>query len=773
MKIKSIVTKETIITICNRVIDWSVWLILILVPGYFAFFQENFNIFELNKELVLVTLLSLAWSAVLVRMALRKTIRIQGNAKLWWMLGTLLALIIFNALIALDLTASFFGSYMRLQGSLIFIYYWLWMILLLIYLRDKSQIKASLIAVALGATPVLLYALAQRFGYDPLVWGESGMSRAFSSLGQPNFLGAYVAMGLFLTGALLITIKQRIVQALVGILLLMQLAVLVFTYSRSAWLAVISGLVLIGFLILLKRRLFKLTISLILIIVVSISTLVVFNQELSRQNLFQQNRIAQLFLSSFNVRTDGGSSKARMNIWQSGWLIYRDSSVYRQLVGYGKESQAQLYVRHYAINWAYYERINSFADRAHNIILDTLLEYGLLGLIIFAGLNIFIFWSAVTFYFYSPDLTAGRQALLLLAGAMAYFVANLFGFSMTTHYVYYYFLLMILYVISNVDQVREFKITFSAILLWPLIMSLIIFNALIVWQNYYAFIIADHYLIQAKRAEAKLDCQNSLNNINQVFRWMPTVGFFKEQYLMMYINCLPSNKGHADFSKLIENIQIQLENINQPERDYGILNGVANTYSQLGQYVDSKYYNQADYYYQQLLVMSPNLLISHYNYGRMKIWAGDNESAIRILNEALTKAPDYSNAEALGYRTDGRNFILTIRASLADAYFNVKDYRLALENYLIIAEYVDNADISIKISDTYCALKNEVKCQEYFQMALTKTPDSPEAKIRLAEYFLAKKNYEQAWVNADAVLRVDKANIRAKKVMTELEKINQ
>jgi O-antigen ligase len=106
---------------------------------------------------------------------------------------------------------------------------------------------------------VSLYALLQYLGLDFFLWSEtpSVTGRAFSSLGQPNFLGHFLAINIpIIIFSLVFLTKKKFYKFLVFLVLLLNLSALVISLSRAAWLALFFGLIFsfLVFLIIKKKK---------------------------------------------------------------------------------------------------------------------------------------------------------------------------------------------------------------------------------------------------------------------------------------------------------------------------------------------------------------------------------------------------------------------------------------------------------------------------------------------------------------------------------------
>ncbi|MEZ5247217.1 MAG: O-antigen ligase family protein [Acidimicrobiales bacterium] len=103
---------------------------------------------------------------------------------------------------------------------------------------DRVRLRVLANGVSFGGIPVALYAVAQRAGLDPL-WDEIPGGRVFSTIGQTNSLGAYLALVLPISlGLAIVGGRRTIGWIVVGI----QGAALVLTESRGGYLGMVIGL---------------------------------------------------------------------------------------------------------------------------------------------------------------------------------------------------------------------------------------------------------------------------------------------------------------------------------------------------------------------------------------------------------------------------------------------------------------------------------------------------------------------------------------------------
>jgi O-antigen ligase len=135
---------------------------------------------------------------------------------------------------------------------------------------------------ALGWTPDQSLQASQVIpGADP---GSIGSYRIISTFAGPNQLGIYLSSLILLAASAWVIFKAKKERLILGLLLIVFLVPLYFTYSRSAWLALIAGLITIVIFTLTRKYLIYGLIAIVGIIFVGI-LIIIFG----RNNPFIEN----------------------------------------------------------------------------------------------------------------------------------------------------------------------------------------------------------------------------------------------------------------------------------------------------------------------------------------------------------------------------------------------------------------------------------------------------------------------------------------------------
>ena len=315
-----------------------------------------------------------------------------------------------TALSAQPLT-SFFGSFDRSIG-------WLTLaagaVLLLSgadLLTDERRRERVITMLCLGAMIPCAYFLLQRVGLDPITWtalGEPG-----STLASPTFVGGYLVI---VAPLVLYRVTRCAGGASLGYacglaLLLIVCAATVLTTIRGPMLGLVAALLTFALAARLRRRFGRTEIlAAIGILVAAVALAVVATGGSGAAGL-------QRFL---NIARAGDSSLERVTVWRDAMHIPLADPM-RALFGYGPEMQS-VALEHGEATVRLTQ--NQQWDRAHDLVLDTWLTTGIVG-VATLGLAIGLAIHAA--------LLARHTHRLLAAGILAALVGHLVEASFAFH----------------------------------------------------------------------------------------------------------------------------------------------------------------------------------------------------------------------------------------------------------------------------------------------------------------------------------------------------
>ncbi len=156
---------------------------------------------------ILVLLILTVWTCKILIFREHKFVR----AVLDWPVASYMLACTIATLTSVHVLLSFMGFYGRYEG-LSTIYVWgLLFFTVTNFIKTKEQFRRIFFTVISAATLMSIYGIIQRMGKDPYAWGGViTWHRVIATIGQPNFLAAYVIMAFFFGLSLLVMDKRRI-----------------------------------------------------------------------------------------------------------------------------------------------------------------------------------------------------------------------------------------------------------------------------------------------------------------------------------------------------------------------------------------------------------------------------------------------------------------------------------------------------------------------------------------------------------------------------------
>ncbi|MFH0942561.1 MAG: O-antigen ligase family protein [Candidatus Beckwithbacteria bacterium] len=397
----------------NKLIAWSFYLLLIIVPLILT--PYNYELFEFNKLLTVYFLTLIISGAWVIKMLYQKKLIFTKTP---FDLPLLLFLIsqIVSTIFSIDPHTSVWGYYSRFHGGLLstLSYITLYYAFVSNFSADKKIVNNCFKVILSTAAVVAGYAVLEHFGIDKTIWIQDVQNRVFSTLGQPNWLAAYLLTIIPL--ALAFSLK-RPVRFLYPILFFITL---LFTKSRSGFLGLAVSLLIFFILNLKTKKLYLLLAGL------GLTALIIgtpFTPSLSQllTNSFQPSQ--SIGLAQDLPASQAGGSKSsdiRKVVWQGAVDIWKHYPFF----GSGVETFAYSYYNFRPQAHNLLSEWDFLYNKAHNEFLNFLATTGIFGLTAYCLIILaFIVWTL-------KHLQTNRLIFsALLAGYSGLAVSNFLGFS--------------------------------------------------------------------------------------------------------------------------------------------------------------------------------------------------------------------------------------------------------------------------------------------------------------------------------------------------------
>lgn len=437
-------------------------------------FHKTSELFEFNKLLYIYAATILIVCLWIVRMIIHKRI-IFSKTLFVFPLLIFVGSQLLSTYFSIDRHTSLFGYYGRFNGGLFSLFSYSLLYLAFVSnitsysLEDAKKIINRFIKITLiSSTIVILWGIPGKFGYDLTCLLFTGslntscwtaqfnpMARMFSTLGQPNWLGAYLAISFFML--LYFFFKKELVrrQSLYFSLLILYFCAVLFTRSRSALLAVSVGLVVFfiylhkekGNLFVHKKLLKKIS---ILLLGFGLSIILFKTGVPSIDKFYTLNlnkNIQQQASPSASTPTNvTGSLDIRRIVWKGAFELGKRYPMF----GTGVETFAYSYYFVRPIEHNVTSEWDFIYNKAHNEYLNYFATTGLVGLFSYLLLIGTVYFGVMRFL--KTKKSEKRLVQILALSYTTILITNFFGFSTTVTSLYFYLIPAFIFTLGLPDE---------------------------------------------------------------------------------------------------------------------------------------------------------------------------------------------------------------------------------------------------------------------------------------------------------------------------------
>jgi tetratricopeptide (TPR) repeat protein len=521
-----------IINFCTKVIEYSFYAIFLLVP--LAFAGNTSELFEFNKMWVAFGLTIFIGAAWFTKMIVEKKIVIQRTPLDIPILLFLLSQII-STVFSLDQHVSWWGYYSRFNGGLLSTITYVFLYYAYASNLEKTHVLKTLKVTLFSGIIVALWGLPSHFGYDPTCFifrGTFDVScwtdafkptvRIFSTLGQPAWLAAYLAILIPLTIAYALQKTQNNQQTgksdnlkfrnsdnpihrvfrvfwkkQIFFLLLASLFYidLIFTNTRAGFIG-FSVANLVFWLIIFVKKLFSTKVFIRYFLIFNISLLACsffFGTPFGELNKFTLPEIRshtlrvpdtakleipkdkpkpspEVQVSQANI-TDSGD--IRKYVWQGAIDAWRSNA----LIGTGVETFAFAYYKFRPAGHNLTSEWDFLYNKAHNEYLNYLTTTGIFGLGTYlAFISYFVFIIIKNFQktqqagkseslnFRQSDISDAPSSLSVLSialfsGWISILISNFFGFSVVIINLFLFLIPLFVFILADMLPDKKLELT--------------------------------------------------------------------------------------------------------------------------------------------------------------------------------------------------------------------------------------------------------------------------------------------------------------------------
>lgn len=380
---------------------------------------------------------------------------------------------ILSTLFSIDRHTSLFGYYGRFNGGLTSLIAYVLLYYSFASFADnlyelKRLIRKIFACTLVSSLLVVLWGIPGRFGrdlscliftgkLDNTCWTNQfdPAARMFSTLGQPNWFGAYLAIVFFI--GLFYFLKSK--NWYWGIYLFLILVAVFFSNSRSALFSIIiagSTAILFFIIFIRKLELHQLKMKVLLGIIASIILLFIFKTGFSSVDKYLSFAFLQPKPNISAVSQEQSKvSSAPMNItdsleirkivWKGAVRLGMDYPLF----GTGVETFAYAYyfVRPQEHNLT--SEWDFLYNKAHNEYLNYFATTGFFGIASYLFLLISVMWIGVQTLRKCTDSSDKLLIILLMSSWLTILITNFIGFSTTVINLYFYFIPIFVIAVGN------------------------------------------------------------------------------------------------------------------------------------------------------------------------------------------------------------------------------------------------------------------------------------------------------------------------------------
>lgn len=293
---------------------------------------------------------------------------------------------------------------------------------------DEGLFKIILVTAII----VSIYGILQTMNFDPFprdVLRENWSSRAFSTMGNPNFLGSYIV--LIIPTSIYFYIINKNITGLTAYAILFYC--LLSTGTRGAWLGTITSIMAFAAIHYMYFRYSKGEFTrYIILLVITILLLALYNfytEGAFIDRFLSIKRDADEFLTNGDRADYSGANRGFI------WKRVAELIKKRPLTGYGIENLGEAFKKYYTQDMIELWNEVRYLDKAHNEYLHIAVTSGIPSLLVYLT---FISQIILKGLF---RLKNCKTALLILSSVIGYMTAAFFNISVVSvAYVYWIFL---------------------------------------------------------------------------------------------------------------------------------------------------------------------------------------------------------------------------------------------------------------------------------------------------------------------------------------------
>ncbi|KPJ71605.1 hypothetical protein AMJ50_01175 [Parcubacteria bacterium DG_74_3] len=601
--------------IFRKIISLGTFLILftplIISTDYFFPFVGPKSLYFM----ALVEIIFFAWLFLLI-------IAPQSRPHLNPVLGSLilfLIVIIISSIFGVDPLYSFWSKFERMAGILMMLHLLAFFLVISSVFDEKEWRRVLALSLFVG---VIVGSIA--------LTTDNPTTRGGATIGNDSFMGTYLIFNLFL--ALYLIFKDEFRNYSLFCFGIMFIA-LFLSGARAAKLSFLGGSIFFLILWLTLSHKGKLKKVGICLLTLSLLVVIYFGFFAFQSESFVRKQIIERMVGE----TFGG----RYIVWQIAWKGFLE----RPLLGWGLENFEFAFTTHYDPCFGTPRCGDDvWFDRTHNIIYDTLVTSGVLGMLSYVIIFIAVFYVLWKNYFRGDfDFwIVGIFTILLIS----YSVQNLTVFDMVSSYMMFF---LVLGFIARMRKREVLEIQFRQINFGFLILAFVLICATF-GLSFSKFVLGplktDRYTILAIRnepfSEERLSFYEKAISSSSVGKYQ-IIEFLADSSVEAVSGEIPSEKVIREFEFLAQELEKSIQQAPLNYRSYLKLGQLYNFYSKF----DSSKVQDAERVLERAIELSPKNQQGYWHLVQTRVYQGQYGESVSLAEKAVELEPMLKRAHLI------------------------------------------------------------------------------------------------------------------------------
>lgn len=620
---------------------------------------------------------------------------------------------ILTSFTGIDFHKSFWSTFERMTGILTFFHLLAFFIILAGTFKERKYWERILTVSIVVGIIIGLYVL----------FFDKVSDRGGGTLGNTSFMSAYLLFDIFFA-IILFFVKKGFWKILYGGAFILFSAAIFFNVEPTR--GAIGALLISIFILILSYMVFsgeKLLKKLAPVFLI-LGVLVVIG---ITQTSFFKTKV-------MDVKELPGVS--RTMVWKAALDAWKE----KPLLGWGPENFSTAFTKYF--NPGLFLTTDIWYDRVHNVVLDTLVASGIVGLLSYLAIWVVAIWGLLRI---CSKVTAKRNLLFplgMIALLAAYFLQNIWVFDMISTYMMLFLSLAFIYFLLKEEKEGdgpppEKNQTLSAFGIVLIVLTIIVF--------YFGNVQSIRASLNIIQGIISTDLNKSIASFEKAMKDSPMATYEAPEQFSRKMT------GYADTSQnkelLIKGLEASAEALkksiaNNPEefRTWLMLGNHYNDFYNLTS--DPQKLNQAEGALEEAIKLSPKNLQGYWGLAQTKISMGKSEEAVDLLKKAVELEPRLGRSHwylFLAYALMGKFDLAAEKASDAEkSGFNWK-------------ESIDNIQ---KVIEVYQNLQNDKELVSLYLLAIEKNPKEARYRIGLGVAYANLGQFEEARKAAGEALRL-------------------